>query len=79
MFRKFIEENIEKDINNFVRFSDLRKRYLRFCKFYHIEPSSKIKFSHDLGKYDVGIRGYKTINYSQMSGRHCIRLLPCKY
>ncbi len=79
MFRKFIEENIEKDINSFVSFSDLRKRYLLFCKDHQIKPVSKIKFSHDLGKYDIGIRGKKTINYNQISGRHCIRLLPCKY
>jgi hypothetical protein len=79
MFEKFIEENIKRDIKNFVSFSDLRERYLKFCKFYQIKPISKMKFSHDLGKYGVGIRGNKTINYYQISGRHCIGLLPCKY
>lgn len=79
MFEKFIEENIKKEINNFVSFSDLRERYLLFCKFNQIKPVSKMKFSHALGKYNVGVRGNKTINYNQINGRHCIRLLPCKY
>lgn len=79
MLDKFIEENIEKDINNFVSLSDLRKRYLLFCKFHEIKPVTKIKFSHDLGKHQVGMKGNKMINYNQMRGRHNIRLLPCKY
>lgn len=79
MFEKFIEENIEKDLNNFVSFSDLRKRYLVFCKHYNVNPISKMKFAHDLSKYDVGTRGKKGINYSIVTGRHNVRLLPCKY
>ena len=79
MIEKFIEENIEKKINNFTSFMEIRKRYLAFCKFYEIEPVSKRKLSHELGKYKVGVRGTKTIDYSPITGRHNIGLLPCKY
>lgn len=79
MFEKFIKENIEKDLNNFVSFVELRRRYLSFCKFNNIEPVSRHKFGFDLSKHDVGMPGQKYLDHRLKHGRHNVRLLPCKY
>lgn len=79
MINEFLEENIEKKLNDFVSFVELRRRYLSFCKFYKIEPVSRNQFAFDLSKHDVGNPGQKYIDHRNKHGRHNIRLLPCKY
>lgn len=75
MFEKFVEENIERDINSFETTDDLYKRYLLFCNFHNFTPVSRRKFAYDIKNSNIGIKdGRKPI-----PTRWGVKLLPCKY
>ncbi|MFP7447171.1 hypothetical protein SFC50_26100 [Bacillus infantis] len=77
---KFIEENIERDINSFELTDDLYKRYLTFCGFYKMTPLTRLKFGNQLKKFNVGIYDKrKRKGREGKSGRWGVKLLSCKY
>ena len=80
MLQKFIEENIERDINSFELTDDLYERYLKFCNFYNQESLTRLKFGNQLKKFNVGIYDKrKRKGREGKSGRWGVKLLPCKY
>ncbi|WP_412733866.1 primase-like DNA-binding domain-containing protein [Heyndrickxia sporothermodurans] len=77
--KKFIQENLERDIKSFEKNDDLYKRYLKYCKFYNLEPITKRSFTYQLKKHNIGIYHKRMKNYVIEYGRWGVKLLPCKY
>lgn len=79
MFEKFIEENLERDVKNFLQESDLYTRYLAFCEFYKFKPLTKTQLGNQLNNLNAGRRHRRMRNYMQEIGRQGVKLSPCKY
>ena len=79
MIKKYIRENIEREVKSFETINDLYKRYLKFCEFYKLEPLTRLKFGNQLKKFNVGVKHRRMKNYVSEAGRWGVKLLPCKY
>lgn len=73
--KKFVEENIERDIKNFELSADLYNQYLIYCKTYNLKPVSRKCFGFRLSKERIGVY-HRSKNKPARWG---VKLLPCKY
>lgn len=75
MFKKFLEENVERNIKHFELLEDLYSRYLNFCKVNKSKPIGRNAFTYQFTKQRIG--AFHTSKGK--SARWGVRLLPCKY
>ena len=75
MLEKFINENIERNINSFEMTDDLYKRYSEFCKHHNYQIVNRRSFGIKIVSARVG--GFYRKN--KRPARWGVKLKPCKY
>lgn len=74
LVKKFVEENIERDVRVFETNEDIYKSYKAFCRNKEIEPMTIVSLGHRLNFLNIGVKHKKMVNYKFLYGRQGVRL-----